>query len=83
MSTNVNHRYIGGSSNVNVDKKSFSKDVLCLITLSKTDFTDKKMGSEDWVYLKYMFILIFLALLNNFKYVVINTDNILKKQWKN
>ena len=78
MSTNVNHRYIGGSSNVNVDNKSFSKDVPCLITLSKTDFIDKNRFRrlsllEVHVYFN------FLSFVNNFKYVVIKADNILKK----
>ena len=82
MSTNVNHRYTGGSSKVNVDNESFSKDVPCLITLSKTDSIDKKVSFEDWVYLKYIIILIFLTFFNNFKYVVIKADNILKKAIK-
>ena len=41
MSTNVNYGYIGGSSNVNVDMISFSKDVQCLIAMSPTDFIAK------------------------------------------
>ena len=41
MSTNVNYGYIGGSSNVNVDMVSFSKDVQCLIARCPTDFIAK------------------------------------------
>ena len=54
MSTNVNERYIGGSSNVNVDNKSFhtlrseltNEVINCLLTMILINFIGK-MAVDD------------------------------------
>ena len=68
MSTNVNHSYMGGSSDVNVDTISFSKDVHCLIIVSATHFIDKN-GLKR---------LSFLNFSTSFQ-IVIKVGNILEK----
>ena len=65
MSTNVNYGYIGDSSNVNVDRISFSKDVQCLITKSPADFIDK----NEFRRLKF----------RSFRNIIIKVENILQK----